>query len=171
MQIHFKLTLAQYLAAMRLHAMRSGLARLNYFGIRYIFPVVGILFLLGALTTNWRTAAMPAMLLGWSGVVLICLPIYHRYQLRTCYRRTRVGNGETTVSFGESVILCETESARSELQWRAVQSLRESREVMLIYLAPAKFIVVPKIACSAGQVEAIHSLFSQNTSQISTKPA
>jgi hypothetical protein len=50
---------------------------------------------------------------------------------------------------------------RSEVQWQAVRSFSENEKVFLLYLAPAKFMAIPKRICSEQEISELRSLFKQ----------
>jgi hypothetical protein len=53
--------------------------------------------------------------------------------------------------------------SKSEIEWAAIQFFSENKKVFLLYLAPGKFIVIPKRVCSVEQVSELHSLLLTKT--------
>jgi len=163
MQVQFKLTFEDYLQAQRLHSKRNWQHRLWFVLSRTLVPALGLLYLLLFVVILWRTT--PSV---WLFVALVCgsyfpfYPLFVRLRLRRCYRRTRTGDDWNFVEVSEESIHINAENSRSDLNWKAVQSWREDKNVILLYLAIAKFIVLPKRAFSPEQINELHSLLSRN---------
>jgi hypothetical protein len=163
MLIHlkFNLSLSDYLDAQALHARNNWWRRLNYFAARFVLPVIGVILILQALLM-FRTR-MPGMFVVIAlglGVFLVFYPWYYRGRLKRCYRRTRTDNGEISVELGESLIHVRTQTSNSELSWKAVQFFLEDQKLFMLYLAPAKFIALPKRVFSHEQIGELQSLLA-----------
>jgi len=81
--------------------------------------------------------------------------------LKSCYKRTRSDSGACKVTLEHERIQFEGSASKGELAWRAVKQLRENDAVFLLYTAPAKFMVLPKRACTAAQIEEFKALFDR----------
>lgn len=160
-QIQFELSLDDYLAAQRLHSTRNLWPRIMNFLLYFLYPVLGILFLFfGVGVFLERNSHHPVTMIV-CGVLLVCSPIYMRMRLRSCYKRTRSDSGESTLNFGEERVEIKGRYTNSELDWRAVKSFREDAKVFMLYLAPGRFIVIPKRACTEAQISDLRAIFLQ----------
>ena len=92
---------------------------------------------------------------------MLCYPLFMRLRWKRCYVRTRSEEGECTVDFDDAMIRTAAANTRSEIQWQAVRSFSESQKVFLLYLAPAKFIVIPKRICAEKLADELRLLFKQ----------
>jgi YcxB-like protein len=162
-QIRFKLTFDDYLKAQQLHSKRSFGPHLWYVLSRTLVPVVGVLYVLFCAIVPWRTTSI-----GWLIVVLVCgtyftfYPLFMRLRLNRIYRRTRTDDGENSAEIGPEAIHIEARNTNSNLNWGAVQSYRENKNIFLLYLAPGKFIVLPKRVFSPEQITEMQSLLASH---------
>lgn len=164
MQIQYKVTFTDYLAAQALHAKRNGRALFLYILSRYIYPVLGGCFLIFLLLANrpaYKLLTSPGNYLGlFACVVLLACPLLMRWSLKRIYTRTRSGPGDCTIEFAQDVIQTRMEHAKSELEWPAIRRFAEDEKAFLLYLAQAKFIVIPKRVCTAEQIHELRALFT-----------
>jgi hypothetical protein len=158
-QLNFALSLDDYLAAQRLYAKSNWWLHLNQFAGRIVLPVMGactfvLAFLISGKGVPW------VIFLGMVGlgILLALYPLYMRFRLKQCYRRTRTDDGSCTLELNENVIRMQGSNAKSEVDWTAVKSTAENDKVILIYLAPAKFYVIPKRACDEQQLNEVREL-------------
>ena len=159
MQIQFQLSFDDYLAAQRLHAKRNlwqlGIYALNH----YLFPVIGICSLVLSIPLmGSKVQDHSGLIMIFCGVILTGYPFYMRWKLKQCYKRTRIDDGESKIVFDEARIRVEARHASSEMDWDGVKSHFENGKVIMLYLAPAKFIVVPKRVCTDEQIAELHAL-------------
>jgi hypothetical protein len=49
-------------------------------------------------------------------------------------------------------------NSKSELNWKAIKSFRENKRIFILYLAPARFIAIPKRVFSEAQIEELRTL-------------
>jgi hypothetical protein len=162
MQIQFRLSLEDYIAAQSLHATRSAWPLFMYLLPRFIYPILGILFLIwdvSSMVNQGLTAHVAWLII--CAVILICIPFYVRFQLKRCYRRTRSGSGDCTVTFGEERIEMKGEFSSSEMDWKGVKSFVENDKLFLLYIASAKFFPVPKRVCSEAEISTLRALLLQ----------
>ena len=162
MQIQFQLSLDDYLAAQRLHAKRSFWSRLVRVLTRYIYPAIGLVFLALSSLFIFDKASMESsstMLI--CGIILVFYPIYLHFWLRRCYKRTRSGNDGCQLIFDEGRISVEGQYSKGEMEWKAIHYFREDKSVFLLYLAPAKFIAIPKRVCTEEKITELRSLLSR----------
>lgn len=163
MPIHleFTPTFQDYLCAQQLHAKRNAWGRFNNFGWRWISPALGILVLgLAALIAGpGVTGTGSFVYMICAGVFLVLYPFYVRYRLKSCYKRTRVGDGSRTFDIDHDSIKAREGQTSSEILWSAIQNIREDENLMMLYIAPAKFVMIPKRCCTAQELSEIMALF------------
>jgi hypothetical protein len=58
------------------------------------------------------------------------------------------------------------EYAKSEIEWPAISRFAEDKNVFLLYMAQAKFLVIPKRILSAEQIEEARALFTAKTPSV-----
>lgn len=161
--LRFKLTFEDYLSAIQLHAKRGLWPRMVSFLVNWLYPLLGILFF-GIAFQEWREHASTGSVVGVVilGVLLVGCRFYMRWNYRRCYRRTRTGNGDISLFIGEDSLLTDiTDYGKSEYSWNAVKSWRENTKVLLVYLAPAVFIPIPKRAISEPQLQDLRALLAR----------
>ena len=159
-RLEFTLTLRDYFEGQLLHARRSWWPRLNMFMYRFGFPAWGALLMIaGFVLAATAAPPLPVVIVFAGGLILLSYPIYLRYRLKYIFRQTRSGDGRMTFEFDESGIRSSTEGTRGEVEWSAIQTVREDQTLILIYLAPAKMFMIPKRVCSSQEVENLHQLF------------
>lgn len=166
-QLQFTLSFDDYKNAQRLHSRRKLLSRFNYFANRVLFPVIGV-FSLGTafLIRADKGAHESVVILVICGLMLCSYPIYRNFQLKRCYDRTRTDNGTCTLDLCPEGIKTATENSLGEIGWKAIRSVNQDDNLFMLYLAPAKFLAIPKRICSPAQIEELSQLFM---SQVSPK--
>lgn len=156
----FTLSFDDYFAAQRLHAKRSGWARFNWFMGRIFAPIWGLLLLALAYLIHGPGVSWDAIVfVAACGLFLLAYPFYMRWKPKRCYLRTRVGGGDCAIDLGEDCIHMVGGGTKSEIQWAAIRSVAENETIFMLYLAPAKFIAIPKLSCTPEQVEDLRQLF------------
>jgi YcxB-like protein len=167
MQINFQLSFEDYLASMSLHSTRGTWSRINYMLNLYFAPVVGLF----AFALAWmlkRGASSYDFILILCGLFMFVYPIYLRWKLRSCYRRTRTGTGDCTLTLDSQRVLIDAGNVKSEMEWSAIRAVRENERLFMLYLAPAKFVAIPKRACSVEQIDEIRTMLSQRVRTVSS---
>ena len=163
MSVHlqFSLSFDDYKNAQRLHSSRKPLSRFNYFANRVLWPVIGV-FSLGCafLLRGDKAAHESVVILVICGLMLCSYPIYRNSQLRRCYKRTRTDNGDCRLDISSSGIMTATDNSASEIGWKAIHDVNQDSNLFMLYLAPAKFLAIPKRICSAAQIEELNQLFA-----------
>lgn len=167
--LRYKLTFEDYLHAHRFHAQRSLWPRFIFFVAWWGYPAVG-LSLIAIAFLIWSdhapsadTAATIGGLLG-GGAVLACWRLFTQRNFKKSYRRTRCGEEDVEVLFNENGIVSEISGlTKGEFSWQATKSWREDKDQVLIYLAPAIFIVIPKRAISESQLQDLRALLTRKT--------
>ena len=169
--LNFTLTFEDYLHAQQLHARHNRWVGLNYFAARFILPVLGVCLIAIALFALIRgvLSAISFFNLGL-GVFFVLYPWYYRLCLKRRFLRTRTGS-EMQIEINEETIQVKTENSSSEVKWKAVKSYLEDGKLFLLYLAPAKFIALPKRVFSPEQIAALQALLAQKLAENHADPA
>ena len=162
MQIQFKLSFDDYRAAQHLHATHSIWPLFKYILVYYIYPIVGLFFLIAGIPLFGDRASnhyVPTLIA--CGIILVCTPLFMQIHVRNCYKRSRIDNGESKLTIGEEYIGIVGQTTNSEISWKAVKSFRENKKVFMLYLAPAKFIAIPKRVCTDEQISELRTILRQ----------
>jgi len=161
MQITFTVSLKDYTAAQKLHAKRSEISFLGYCTARYFYPFFGVFILAFELTPHHSSSSSNSHFLSVAcGVFLILLPAYIYFATRRSYVRTMSGGGACTAEFTPEAIRTVGAHSKSEVQWSAIRNFSEDERCFLLYLAPGRFLILPKRACASGQIEELRALFA-----------
>jgi hypothetical protein len=160
--LSYKLTFEDYLNAQQLHAKRGFWPRLSSLMANWLCPVLGVCFL-GIAFLQWSGHATGSVLISiYMGTIFVGCRFYLRWKYKRSYQRTRTGSGDMSLTFGEGNFLAEKQNfSKGEYNWSAVKSWRENAKVILIYLAPALFIVIPKRAISEPQLQDLRALLAR----------
>jgi hypothetical protein len=173
MPIHLKftLTLEDFFNAQRLHARHKRAFSARFATAPYVWYVLGACFILLALFNAVFGIAGPSpIFLASVGFIFALCPLYYRRRLIRRYRLTRCSEA-TSVEIEEELIRFKTENMSSECQWKAVRMYLEDPRILLLYIAPIKFIPLPKHAFTQEQVEELHSLLArQNIPTVAELP-
>jgi hypothetical protein len=73
-----------------------------------------------------------------------------------------MGDGSRVIDFDQNSIRANEANVKSEVEWAAIQSIKEDKNIMMLYLAPAKFVMIPKRARFEEQYSELQELFRQN---------
>ena len=161
--LNFAFTFQDYFNAQKLHAKSSWWLRLNLFLAQIGLPILGVSIILFMLWAFRFIDSLPLVLFEFGiGLFLSFYPFYFRLRMKRCYNRILIGSGERTYDFDDSKILLEEANAKSEILWPAVRSFAEDKDSFLIYLAPAKLIMVPKRVCSEPQLSELREMCRRN---------
>jgi hypothetical protein len=163
--LKYSLSLDDYLAGQYFHAQSSVWLYLNYVTARFVFPVVGALIFAESLyrtITKGFQGFNPFQYL--IGIFLISFPLYYRHRLKRCYIRTRTDGNECSATFHEDLIHAESTNSSSDLKWAAVQRYSENDKCFLVYLAPSRFMVLPKRVFQPGQADEFRALLQRKIS-------
>ncbi len=96
-------------------------------------------------------------------------PLILRLDAKRRFSRSRSGTGDCAIAFGPD-LHCQGMYPKSEIEWQAIQRLSEDKNIVLLYLAPGKFIVVPKRVCTSGQAEELRTILRQNVPELKKNP-
>jgi hypothetical protein len=159
MQVTFRTTFGDYKAAQILHAKRSMIPYLIHCVGHYLYPILGICILVFEFTPRHIAGSPhPKLLSTLCALLLVCIPIYLRFMMRRCFNRTRTATGDCTIDFNEEGIRARGLDTKSEVGWSAIQSFSEDSKTFLLYLAPARFLPVPKRFCTDEQIKELRLL-------------
>ena len=157
--IQFVLTFDDYLQAQKLHGKRSFWSRIWQTMRVTLIPVLGLIFIFsGIMMIGPGVSVFSIIYVILCGIFLTCYPIYIRHRYKRCYKRTRTEGSQCTITLQDDNILTETENSKSELDWKAIRSVRESDHVILLYMAPAKFLALPKRVISTEELTEVQQL-------------
>jgi YcxB-like protein len=161
--LEFTLSFKDYLQAQRNHAKRSWWLRFNNFAARRLNPALGVVILILAVLisgphVSWTA---PYLLMIFCAIVLLCYPFYLRIRLWKCYSRTRIDDGNLKLDLSGEGIHSESSNTKTDIAWNAVQSFAEDKHLFMLYLAPAKFIAIPKRICTVQQIDDLRILFQR----------
>lgn len=158
--IQFTATFSDYLNAQRLHGKRNWWARIVHIANRRVLPAFGVLSMIaGVAIAKKGDSRMSFLLVTGCGLFLMSYPLIARLYLGYCYRMTRAGTGECEFDFNSDSIQTRTTNTKGEVEWAAIRSFSEDEKSFLLYIAPAKFFVIPKRVCSEDQINELRSLF------------
>jgi hypothetical protein len=162
MLIVFSLDFRDFKAAQTLHAKRSEIPYLGYCAVRYIYPVLGLCILAFEFTPHHFVGSPQPKLYGaLCGLFLVCIPLYVRWMTKRCYVRTKSDSSDCSIEFDERSIRAKNLHTRSEVEWTAIRSSSEDSKTFLLYLAPARFLVIPKRACTSEQANELRTLLQE----------
>ena len=163
MLVEYNLTFRDYKAIQTLHAKRSAIPYLAHSVSRYLYPVFGICILVFEFTPRHFVGSPHPKLIGTvCGLLLACLPLYLEWAWRRSYKRMRIGAGDCSIEFDDEMIRSKGLHTRSEMEWTATQSSSEDSKVFLLYLAPARFVVIPKRVCTNEQMNELRTLLQNH---------
>jgi hypothetical protein len=162
-QLQFNFTFEDYMNGQLLAATRSWWPRLNLFFAKWVIPAIGILniilaFMIAGNGISWVVFGGMLCL----GTYLTLYRFSYRLRLKRCYARTLIGSGLRKFDFTDEMITLEESNAKSEVQWAAVRSYLENKSIFLVFLAPAKMIMVPKRICTESQLSELRELCRRN---------
>ena len=157
-QFEFEFTFSDYIHSQKLHATRSLWSLSTYLLFIIIFPVLGAIGALLGMLMLHAGDRKNSLIEFVCSLVLLLFPLLIRLNWWYCYTRTRSDSGHRNFVFTDDFIRTETEYSRGEVDWPAIRSFKENAKVLLLYIAPAKFFVIPKRACSREQLDELQSL-------------
>jgi YcxB-like protein len=167
-ELQFSLTFQDYVDAQILHGKRSIWSRAMRFFWRILFPVTGVIFImLGILALKSDGFSGSNLFLVLWGLLLIAYPFYVRWCWKRCYRRTRMGPEDDlhVIILHEDKISITASNTKSEFTWQVVKSCLENDKTILLYVAPAKFILLPKRAIRENDLNRLHDLIQASIPQ------
>jgi len=161
-QADFTLSFDDYLAAQRLHNTRSWGPRTWQVLSRTLVPALGVVFIaLGLLMIGPKVSWFAVCYVIGAGIFSLFYPLYMRFRYKRLYRRSLTNGGNCAVKFDFDGIQTAGSNSKSEIGWKAITHFRENNQIFLLYLAPARFLSLPKRACTAAQIEDVRALFAQ----------
>ena len=164
MHLQYRLTFKDFLSAQALHAKRDVFPYIWYLTPRYIFPLGGACALLWALSSHRPFSSKVADIL--FALYFLLSPVFVHFLYKRQFRRTRTTEEESSIDLEDDMIRCQGTHSKGELLWAAVRSFSEDSKMLLLYLAPGKFLCIPKRACTESQLEELRGLL-----QVKINPA
>jgi len=122
---------------------------------------IGILFF-EFVPRHFVGTAKPNLLGVLFGLFWISFPFYLEWVTRRCYKQQRNSNDECMIEFMKEMIHTEGRHSKSDVEWGAIQSSSEDDKTFLLYLTPARFLAVPKRACTDEQINELRTLLQDN---------
>jgi hypothetical protein len=170
MRITFTPTQKDFIDAQRTHAWRRyrpAMARLQ----RALEPFVGVFLILFAVNLA-RTHANPAIVLlefVLGLYVLFASRVLGPFLYRRAYRqRDRTGPDVTALQFEDDAIYMDSPGdSSSRLEWPAILGTIESETTLLLYLAPARFLIIPKRFLEGSQLSDLTTLLREKNVPVS----
>lgn len=163
MLLTYKLTLSDYLAAQHLFYWRKVSSKITLVLNYGTYPLAGLLFL--AYYTHsvirhpgehWANGFFGAVF------VLFCIPLLFHYNLRRCYKKTRVIDADCHFDFNEENIQTDLPGySKSTIEWQAVRHYQEGKKTILVYIAPTRFFAIPKRIFTPGQRDELIALLQR----------
>ncbi len=152
MTITYEFTESDYVEAQRMHCWRKYSPGTARFFMRWT-PVAGAVVLAFGLLLfylQWdRWVAWAESILGLYAI--LSTPIA-KALLRRRYRRTLIGGNQITLRFEDDALYSDCAgTSSSRMEYTTFKSVRETKEVVLINLAPAIFIAVPRRVLTEDQ--------------------
>ncbi len=149
--ISYQLTEADYIDAQRMHAWRNYKPSTAAFVMQWS-PYLGVVFLLMASVILLNGG--PEWL-AWielvGGLYMTLSGVLARYLLGRRFRATHAAVTTTTIRFDDDVISVEGPKASSRIDYSGIQNIVQTRGNIMLYLAPAVFIPVPRRALTPEQ--------------------
>ncbi len=146
MRISYKLDVNDFVSAQHMHYWHRFPARINLILCYGVFPLLGTLGMFLWVTSLITHSAKPFTTSFVVSILVLCaIPAWFYFNLRRCYRRSRVSDENCIIDFGEDHIQTELPGhSKSTLEWAAVKSFYEGAKIILLYFAPTRFLVIPR---------------------------
>lgn len=163
MQITFTSTQKDFIDAQRTHAWRRyspAMARLQ----RVLQPFVGTGFiLLGIyLAREHANGAVVLFELVCGLYLLLASWVIAPFLYKRAYRRHHTGPHATNLDFEQDAIHVDCPGHSSgRLEWSTVLGTFESETTLLLYLAPARFLIIPKRFLEGSQLSDLSNLLRE----------
>jgi YcxB-like protein len=155
LQLQFRFELSDYVHAQRLHRQTSQVL------FDFLLPACGAIIFVAGMAMHRTGSYTGAAIEFIGGLFLLSFPILVRLNWRYCYRRTRPNDAEWNFEFSDDLIRTRTTNSRGEIEWSAIRSFAEDKNMFLLYLAPAKFFPIPKRACTPEEINELRELFQR----------
>lgn len=147
MKITFVSNLRDFVDSQRTHAWRRYSPRAAR-AQRLFSPFFGAIFVIVGLVgykQGWNLGlvifeVMCGLYVGLSSLVIAPLLYRRAYRRRSCGQ-----THENVITFAEEAIDCDCPGhSRGRIEWAAIRGMIESDTTILLYLAPARFLPIPK---------------------------
>lgn len=150
MYTRFRISEADYIAAMRLHGRMRPAQRVLFIGSGVL------LMLLGLFGPPPLRPVVLGMVLGGAALALLIPWVITPWMARSHYRRYKGMQDEFGIALAEDGLRFESPHAEGTLVWEHVYQWREDARFILVYPMPRLFHFVPKSLAQQGfDVEAV----------------
>lgn len=165
MQVTYKLTAAEFVAAQKLHMGRSPLGFLSIAFSYFVAPILGLLLIL--CVPFWRDGITFSSIIGLIPPLLISLmPLWLSLHWRYRFRASRVSDVPCVIDFEEDRIDSEMPGlSKSKIEWIAIKKYREGAKILLIYVSRTSFFAIPRHACENGDFSGLKALLDRKLAQ------
>ena|SRR5579871_2294694 len=163
MQIAYTLTFLEFLEGQRVHESRSTKTRVLRFLNWWFFPLLGAVLVLCSILL-WREGSpwVTVIVVFVYGLFLVSYRLLLLGRAKSKYINTRRGDGSVVAELGEDQIVVQwPDTARTVATWAAAKNFRESEKVLLLYVAPAIFYIIPKRVLSPDQLSELLVLLNK----------
>ena len=166
MQVSYKLSLSDYLAAQHLYYWRKFSAKMILILNYVIYPLLGLIGLALYAYSVIYHHGKPWSAGFFGGIfVLLFIPLWFQFNLRRCYKKGRVIDANCNLDFNEENIQTDIPGyAKSTFEWQAVHNYQEGKKTILVYVAQTRFFVIPKHVLAPGQRDEFITLLQRKIS-------
>ena len=168
MQISYKLSLADYKAALKLHYRQRGNWR-SPLGLFTVMPIIGALLIcctvIGYFAQDDYFAHNPPGLLAVP-IFFLLLPVFYSYAMKKQFVNM-FPHGQTdqllSIDIDDGRIISEMPGfSESKLLWTAIVRFAQNEKVTLFYVAKARFLFVPTQLFSEEQRAELNDLVARH---------
>jgi len=168
MQISYKLTLADYKAALKLHYRQRGRWR-SPLGLFIFMPIVGAFLVcctvIGYFSQEDYFVHNPPGLLVVP-IFFLLLPVFYSYAMKKQFRNI-YPHGKTdqllSIDIDDGRIISEMPGfSESKLLWTTIVRFAQNEKITLFYLAKARFLFVPTQVFSVEQRTELNNLVARH---------
>lgn len=169
MKLDYKFTLADWKAALRLHARQKIGRRIHYFIFDFAFPTVAIIGLawviyaqiIGDTKTVDDIATVVTALVG----LAIVLPLVRQYAIRKSFRGlfppSASGPGYSLDINDERIVSTRPGVGEATYYWAGICGVAQNKKIILLYISEILFLGIPIHILSTDQRTEIESLIAR----------
>jgi hypothetical protein len=170
MELKYSLTQEDFLESLIFH--RNPTAFLKWClrllaAIVFCSVAVYIFYITKRSTINTLSGAVPllAMTLAWFWIFLAG----PRRAARRQFRKQPAAQGSWTLLIDDSGVHARWEGGSSEVEWKNYIRWRESNNLILLYLSPVSWGIIPKRALDPPQLTELRALLEQNVKPLTRR--
>ena len=170
MQLNYKFTLADWKAALRLHARQKISRRIHYFIFDFVFPVVAFIGLIwivyaqmiGDMKTVDDLSVLVAMFVG----LAVVLPFVRQYAVRKSFKGffppSPSGPGYSLDINDERIVSTRSAVGEATYYWAGICAVAQSKKIILLYISEIFFLGIPTHILSAQQRTELESIIARH---------